>query len=249
MKEESSNTGGEGDIIAFAGGGIFFWWQFGWVSQARIPGNARLVGASAGSLTALCAKCGVGADEALVVALSLCDKHGIFERPLGLAGKWGGLVREWLDAVLPADAHERCRGKVHILVSTVEPALWPPLRRTRVTDFASRSDLIDCAMASVHIPLFMDGAVFASYRGKICFDGSFLQQPGELAVPSLVQNGTSSSPGSAGKPLIFVDHKDDDVLKENAFLRLKPGPDLVHELLERGADFARRMDALNGSKT
>ena len=165
MKEETSNTGGEGDIIAFAGGGIFFWWQFGWVSQARIPGNARLVGASAGSLTALCAKCGVGADEALVVALSLCDKHGIFERPLGLAGKWGGLVREWLDAVLPADAHERCRGKVHILVSTVEPALWPPLRRTRVTDFASRSDLIDCAMASVHIPPFMDGAVFASYRG------------------------------------------------------------------------------------
>ena len=245
-KEESNDATEEGDIIAFTGGGIFFWWQVGWVSQAHIPDNARLVGASAGSLTALCAKCGVGADKAYIAALSLCDKHGIFGRPLGLAMKWGELVREWLDIVLPADAHERCSGKVHILVSTVDPVLWPPIQRTRVTDFSSRSDLIDCAMASVHIPFFMDGALFASYRGKLCFDGSFLQQPGELAIPNPVRN---EAPDSVLSPLIFVDHKDDDMLQESAFLRLKPGPGLVHELLDKGANFARRMNALNSSNT
>lgn len=27
----------------------------------------------------------------------------------------GGMVREWLEALLPEDAHERCRVRVHLL--------------------------------------------------------------------------------------------------------------------------------------
>ena len=43
----------------------------------------------------------------------------IFEEPLGLAGKWGPIVREWLDTLLPSDAHLRCRGRVFVLVTAL----------------------------------------------------------------------------------------------------------------------------------
>jgi hypothetical protein len=44
---------------------------------------------------------------ALDLAHQLCIQHHVFERPLGLVGIWGGIVREWLDTQLPADASDR----------------------------------------------------------------------------------------------------------------------------------------------
>ena len=39
-------------------------------------------------------------------------ENDIWNRPGGLAGIWGSLVREWLDELLPEDAAERCNGRV-----------------------------------------------------------------------------------------------------------------------------------------
>lgn len=44
---------------------------------------------------------------ALDLAHQLCVQHRVFERPLGLVGIWGGIVREWLHTLLPADAADR----------------------------------------------------------------------------------------------------------------------------------------------
>lgn len=44
---------------------------------------------------------------ALDLAHQLCIKHRVFERPLGLMGVWGGIVREWLHTLLPYDAASR----------------------------------------------------------------------------------------------------------------------------------------------
>jgi hypothetical protein len=41
----------------------------------------------------------------------------VFERRLGLLGIWGGLVRAWLNALLPADAAELCRCALSTAVS------------------------------------------------------------------------------------------------------------------------------------
>lgn len=43
----------------------------------------------------------------------------IFEEPLGLAGKWGPIVREWLELLLPTDAHLRCKGRVFVLITAI----------------------------------------------------------------------------------------------------------------------------------
>jgi hypothetical protein len=45
--------------------------------------------------------------SALDLAHELCVKHGVFNRPLGLLGVWGNIVREWLDTLLPPDAADR----------------------------------------------------------------------------------------------------------------------------------------------
>ena len=68
------------EVVAFPGGGLFFWWQLGWISKSPIifsDGNARLCGASAGSLAAVCARCGVDTEEALAVALALCERDKV----------------------------------------------------------------------------------------------------------------------------------------------------------------------------
>jgi hypothetical protein len=86
---------------------------------------------------------------------------------------WGPLIRRWLDELLPADAARVCSGRVGLLTL----ALWPPPpRRLLVTTFDSKDDLIDAAMASVHIPYFLDGrmrrAVLACGGVPCCRAGS-----------------------------------------------------------------------------
>lgn len=46
--------------------------------------------------------------------------------PPPLKKVWGAVVRDWLEEILPDDAHERCTGRVHISV------LCLPYRRHHV---------------------------------------------------------------------------------------------------------------------
>jgi hypothetical protein len=43
--------------------------------------------------------------------------HNVWERPLGLAGSWGGHIEDWLDGLLPGDAAGRCSGRVGLVVT------------------------------------------------------------------------------------------------------------------------------------
>ena len=42
-----------------------------------------------------------------------------------------------------------------------------------VKDFKDKKDLIDCCMASCHLPVLLDGSVLTNYRGEGVMDGSF----------------------------------------------------------------------------
>lgn len=66
-----------------------------------------MVGSSAGSMLSALAACDVTPQSALDLAHQLCITHRVFERPLGLVGVWGSIVREWLDLLLPKDATDR----------------------------------------------------------------------------------------------------------------------------------------------
>ena len=162
--------------LIFPGGGLFFWWQAGTIiglSNHRVAlSRTPSVGASAGALAATLGACEVDMEVALDCALDLTRQAGCFDRgPWGLYGVWGGLVRSWLHTLLPDDAHERCSGQVSVLVKQPSSG-YPWLKQLAVSDFECRDDLIDCCMASVHIPLFLDAKLTAPFQGERCVDGS-----------------------------------------------------------------------------
>lgn len=132
----------------------------------ELPTHLKLSGASAGALAIVLSHCGVEASSAHAVAFRLAEAANCLERPLGLCGRWGRLVHDWLDALLPMDAAERCRDRCHVAVTRCSPL---PAARA-LSDFGSRTELIDALMKSTHIPFFMDGR---PTRGG-CADGELL---------------------------------------------------------------------------
>ena len=134
----------------FPGGGIFFWWQAGVVAALAERGydfsNSRSIGVSAGALAATLATCGADMNEAFDLAAAA--SINLFDRgPWALQGVWGGIIRQWLDDLLPEDAAERCSSRVHILTKEA-----PCLHTRVISTYADRDDLIHANMASVHIP-------------------------------------------------------------------------------------------------
>jgi hypothetical protein len=156
--------------IAWAGSGIYFWWQLGAVHYLLQRYNLSVVparGASGGGLAAVLAACGADPLEVMETAYQLSVDNKIWERPLGLAGAWGGLIEDWLDELLPPDAAERCSGQVGIVVTRL-----PSLQQVLIDNFTSKADLINVAMASAHVPWFLDGRLARPCRGAPCVDGT-----------------------------------------------------------------------------
>jgi hypothetical protein len=81
-------------------------------SLVRVPNGCRLV----------------PADDALAGAHRLALEHGIFDRPLGVAGIWGAIIRRWLDDLLPPNAVELCSGRVRLVVTEVYDRRRPAFR-------------------------------------------------------------------------------------------------------------------------
>lgn len=149
---------------------MFFFWEIGVLKYVAENFNMRqieMIGVSAGALCSVLIACGVNPDRAVREAFRLSVENDIWNRPGGLAGIWGALIRQWLDELLPSDADLRCSGCVSIIATEV-----PTLRLRCLNNFKSREDLINACMASVHIPFFLDGNPSYSYRGKQYVDGS-----------------------------------------------------------------------------
>lgn len=157
--------------LSWAGSGIYFWWQLGavqYLMQHFQLSKVPMVGASGGGLAAMLATCEVDPEEVMESAYKLSKEHGIWERPLGLMGTWGYVIEQWLHELLPADAAERCRDQVGIVVTQL-----PFCNQVSISDFSDKSDLINVAMASAHVPLFLDWKMSRPCRGVQCVDGSF----------------------------------------------------------------------------
>lgn len=158
----------EKQVIVFQAGGQYFFWQMG-VSQYLLENfemkDTKIVGASAGALTAVLLVCEIDAQTALECALRLCDKLKVWDRWLKFMGIWGDMVVQWLEQLLPNNAAELCSHKVHILISQI---LKP---KKVVSTFATKQELIECLLASTHIPFFMDYKPFRWFQGWWCYDG------------------------------------------------------------------------------
>jgi hypothetical protein len=152
--------------IYFRGGGIYYYWQAGACQYLRDhidPVTLRdipVVGASAGSLSATLLKCGVNFYDATAFVVEQAEREKVYEKG-SLLGIWGGLVREWLNAMIP-DQVECSDLNLHITLTPLNP-----LRPTFLAnDFHDKADLIEACMGSVHIPFFLDWKAYTKYRGR-----------------------------------------------------------------------------------
>merc|ERR1719353_2382591 len=115
---------GDRPVIALPGGGIYFYWNAGvlaYLAERYELEGCELVGASAGALSVVLVACGVDLRKATEVAYRLAEENGLYDRPLALVGIWGRLVREWLEELLPEDAHLTCESRVKVVLLEVFP--------------------------------------------------------------------------------------------------------------------------------
>ena len=222
-------------VIAVAGGGIFFFWEIGalkYLSENFDLRKAAFSGASAGALASVLLVCGVDLDTAVRKAYQLSLKNDIWNRSGGLVGIWGSLIRDWLEELLPADAAQRCSGRVQIVVTEA-----PRLRLRSINQFGSKEDVINACMASVHVPFFLDGNPTYQVRGRHYLDGSLYDFLTGGNSQLLCCNGAAE----------VVDYFFDDQLQFSRldFLKLTDYEE-VKNLVRFGYAWAQRTDEAGG---
>lgn len=268
--------------LCLPGYGILFFHQLGMLAHLRdrgllLPADGRheaLVGSSAGALAAVVVACGVCPTRAVRAAHALCERAGLygqglasrFLRPVSLMGRWGALVRAWLNELLPADAHlraeaARCRVAV-TRVRLLSAAAAPLLSTELLTSFASRDELIDVLAASAHVPLFMDGRLWATVGAngeegpRRVMDGSLLHlllgperggllpAPVGASCPSCARRRAAAAP-----PVVVLDPFGDPLLRASwgrglGWLRCLSLPTLegALELVARGTAHAAELE-------
>ncbi|CAL5223367.1 g5872 [Coccomyxa viridis] len=218
-------------ILSGAGGGIFFWWQLGAVKYLQERHDLtrwQMRGASAGGLVACIAACNVDPEKAYEAAHRISEENKLFERPLGLAGVWGNLVRQWLNEVLPDNAAELCRGRLKVVVTRV-----PSFQLTYIDDFATKEELIDACMASAHIPFFLDWRATAKYRGDRYIDGS---------LTDFINSNNSHLIHCDGEALILDYFQDEELQYQRFdFVKLR-NPEEIQGMIRAGYGYAARLD-------
>ena len=209
-EEKKATTTRKGRVtIALAPGALKFWWQVGCVSYIldnfKID-DALLSGASAGAITATFSACNVDVRDAFGLAERLTIDAGCLEVPLGLGlvGRFKGIVRTWLDELLPNDAHERCSGKVFVLVHGLKNG------RKLCSEWDSRGALIETLLSATHIPFLMDLSPFHVNRGPrgagddlLSFDAALTMRSSDELQPQKERVGESDA-------MILIDYKDDE---------------------------------------
>lgn len=144
----------------------------------------RISGASAGALAACCLLCDLPLGEMTsdffrVVNEARSHSLGPFSPRFNIQT----CLLEGLQKFLPADAHERVNGKLHISLTRVYDG-----KNVIVSQFNSREDLLQALLCACFIPVF-SGLLPPRFHGVRYMDGAFSDN-----LPTLDENTVTVSP-------------------------------------------------------
>lgn len=134
--------------ISFAGCGLlsFYHAGVGQCVQEKAPELLEKVsafyGASAGAITAVMAACKIDSKRGFAFLKSIHElgrhwalgRFGVFHPRFNIQQR----LKEFLNEILPRNAHRLCRGRVYISLTVI-----PEMRNWLVTDFNTRAELIN----------------------------------------------------------------------------------------------------------
>ena len=133
--------------------------------------SVPIFGASAGSLSAALLLNNCDFDRAVDVAFEIACRYKIYESGGGFKGMLGPMLSEWLEEVLPEAMDPKTFSNLNIALTPADYNI--PKNPKLVSCFESRSELLECLLASCHIPLLLDGRPKTTYKKKAVIDGSF----------------------------------------------------------------------------
>jgi len=217
-------------VVSCAGAGIFVFWQLGalkYITTHFDLSAATLHGGSAGAVLSTFIASGVDLNDAIRVSYDIGIQNKVWDRWSHM-GLFGPLIKQWLEILLPKDAHMRCSGRVRLLLTQM-----PALRQQFVSEFHSREDLITAVMASIHVPFYLNFKPLKSFRGRYYMDGT---------LEDFISRKNSPILGCDGKAFV-VDYYQDPKLSFGRldFLRLKTHKEVL-QLVRNGFQFARQLD-------
>ena len=192
-----------------------------------------MIGASAGALVTTLTACSVPPERTVLSAYRLGLEYDLWERPLGLAGVWGDLLRDWLKELLPEDAHVHCSHRTTLAVTRL-----PSMAVCGFDSFSDKEDLIEAVMASVHVPFVLDFKPWARFRGERAMDGSVVEFLSGGKVASYMPFFDPKTQTG-----LDLDYFHDEELQWNSadFITLRTYEEVVM-LYAQGYECARRMD-------
>ena len=189
-----------------------------------------------GSLTAAFLLSNADLKYATTKALELAETSKLYDRKSGLAGIWGRLLKEWLEAVIPDTVSKED-------FKTFQVALTPALTSFKlksfklVSGFENKADVIEACLASCHVPLFLNGRAFTEYKGEQVVDGSFwyfVTKNRETGLPLPAEVSLDE--------ILWIDYGDDEIFMNSIsgnFLSLIT-PSEVLDMVESGYNYMKR---------
>ena len=132
-----------------------------------------------------------------------------------------------MEEVLPHDIDRDTLDKIHVRITPLLVFKGTKL----VSNFSCRSDLIESLMASIHIPLFMDGHVFYSFMTK---------RP--TMLPKLFRDLDKD------RDILRIEQKMDEAfmksMKDKSIVKLI-SPTELHSMMKHGYNYMQDLDRQN----
>ena len=151
------------------------------------------------------------------------------------SGVFGPMVNQFLHEIIPDDIPQDALSRINVLV-TPRLVLKGPLLLSR---FSNKADLISAIMASVHIPMFMDGKPWTSYRGRKYIDGSFWSMVARIKGP-WPEKGLNKK-----VDILHIDYNlDTDFIQSLTDLSIVKliQPEAVHDMIKCGYAYMEKLD-------
>lgn len=126
--------------------------------------NVKFSGCSAGAIISAIMALDIDFAKAVLIPFQLQPKS---KNKFALMGIWKNKLKVYLEEILPTECNYEELKTLRVGVQFIDEFQF-------FEKYQSKIDLINCLLASSHIPFFMDFKPFDNFRGRICMDGDLL---------------------------------------------------------------------------